>query len=153
MITLAGLPKIDKGYMGIDPGTACLGIAFLLPNEQAVLYEFVIDRVLNPVSRMITAQEICQWVDWSHFYTPDAIVIEGASFGDTHRQVELAEQRAAMALYWSKNKQVEIVPPMSIRKQAFGSAKTKAVDVWPDFPKDAAVALSCAMCAYAMFDK
>jgi hypothetical protein len=73
-------------------------------------------------------------------------VIEGSSFGDNFRQVELAEVRSSLAWWLMFNEigDVQSIPPLSIRKTVFGSAKLKAQDVWDtEIPNDALAALSC----------
>jgi len=84
------------------------------------------------------------------YFDPNSIaIIEGASYGARYRQVELAEVRAAMVL-WFHNYGIKpyIVPPATIRKQVFGHGRTK--NPWANLPDDVSAALGC---AYYSIDK
>jgi Holliday junction resolvasome RuvABC endonuclease subunit len=138
------MPKLM--CVGIDPGTTNLGICVLWDQLKIFdLYQIKIERDADPIQRIIDAQQIMSACVTSYPYTIN-VCIEGASFGDRFRQVELAEQRASIAL-WALNRKfkVSIVPPNTIRKKAFGSAKIKAHEVWTNIPQDCAAALSCAL--------
>ena len=146
--------------IGFDPGTTHLGIAQLYSKDdkdRADLWQISIERNENPVFRIMMVKTIL----YELFGNPNAdprqyIIIEGASFGNNFRQVELAEQRAASALWFVPmtfygSKQIKIVPPATIRKAVFGSGKIKAHEAWQlagipknKQPSDALAALSCA---------
>lgn len=130
---------------GVDPGTTKLGLAWIWRNVGHV-YEVNIIRKDNPVERILLTQEILSSCLNFFDYAP-IMVIEGSSFNG-YRQTELAEVRASIVL-WAINKAIKpmIVPPMSIRKNVFGSAKIKAEQQWPELPPDAASALCC--CYYS----
>ena len=137
--------KMPKGlFIGVDPGTVHLGIAVLW-ETQVTLYQVSIARSANPIERMQDAQKIMTECihNYSHLAT---VCIEGASFADKYRQVELAEMRASIA-WWglSKKFRIEILPPNSIRKIVFNNGKLKAHEVWTNIPHDCAAALSCAL--------
>lgn len=81
-------------------------------------------------------------------FSKKGVCIEGASFGDVYRQVELAEIRAS-AVLWSIEKfypeDVFLVPPSKIRKKVFGNGSIIGKDVWKkQLSPDAADALACA---------
>ena len=136
---------MPKGlFIGVDPGTVHLGICVLW-ETQVTLYQVTITRNDDPIQRIQDAQKVM--TDCVHAYPYLATVcIEGASFGDKYRQVELAEQRASIALWGlHRNFEVKIVPPNTIRKKVFGNAKVKAHEVWDNLPQDCAAALSCAL--------
>lgn len=139
-------PEINskKMFVGIDPGTTNIGICVLYGGE-AKTFQVVLPRNPNPVNRMKEAVSILDYVV-SYSNRKVLVCIEGASFGDVYRQVELAEIRAACTL-WAIEKAtvVEIVPPSSIRKNVFGNGSIKAKDLWKNLlPGDAADALACA---------
>ena len=128
---------------GIDPGTTKMGLAYIWKNF-GYIYEVKIVRDKNPVNRILTTWDILSDCFRMFDYAP-LMTIEGSSFGDTYRQVELAEVRAS-AVLWAINHGIvpQIVPPQSIRKNVFGSAKIKAEVLWKEYPPDAASALACA---------
>jgi len=136
---------MPKGlYIGVDPGTVHLGICVLW-ETRITLYQVSITRSANPIIRMQDAQQIMGECIHAHPYTA-VMCIEGASFADKYRQVELAEMRASIA-WWGLNKKfrIEILPPNSIRKIVFNNGKLKAHEVWENIPQDCAAALSCAL--------
>lgn len=127
---------------GLDPGTTKMGLAYIWKNVCHV-YEIKIIRDANPVVRILLAQDILS--ECFHFfdYAP-LMTIEGSSFAG-YREVELAEIRAS-AVLWAVKHSIKpiIVPPLSIRKNVFGSAKIRAEVQWKELPPDAASALACA---------
>jgi Holliday junction resolvasome RuvABC endonuclease subunit len=117
--------------MGVDPGTTHLGLAYLWRNV-CHIYEVKIKRDNNPIARMLLTQEIMSQCISFFDYAP-LMIIEGSSFGDQYRQVELAEVRTSAALWAIQHGiQPSIIPPSSIRKKVFGSAKFKAAQVWTE---------------------
>jgi Holliday junction resolvasome RuvABC endonuclease subunit len=138
------MPKIM--YVGIDPGTVNLGIACIIPSINVIeLFQCEIERLPNAVERILDLQELFPFC--IPFYSPNyKTIIEGASYGDKYRQVEL-EQVRTTAVIWSQDRAsiVKIIPPQTIRKTVFGKASIKAHDVWKDIPQDCAAALSCAL--------
>jgi Holliday junction resolvasome RuvABC endonuclease subunit len=139
---------IQNMCLGIDPGTVNMGLAiihqYLYPFAE--LFQIKMERLPDAVDRIRNIQYLLD--DYIHTFSFKPLaVIEGSSFGNAYRQVELAEIRASMVL-WCLNKgmEVSIIPPQSIKKKVFGSAKIKAHEEWKDLEnyKDAAAALSCA---------
>lgn len=133
-------------HIGFDPGTVNLGLAFLFPFERpcGILYQIELERNKNPVSRIATLDNILKY----HCETVTALshaVVEGASYGNAWRQVELAEARTVF-IQWCKRRgiKVKVVSPTSIRKGVFGNGKIHADKVWTNIPADVAAALSCA---------
>lgn len=140
----APFPILDSRLViGFDPGTTHVGIATVWRNVLHI-YEVKIERDPDPVKRILLTQAIlsdcCRMFD----YAP-IMIIEGSSFGSNYRQTELAEVRASAVLWAVSHKiQPRIIPPLTIRKTVFGSAKIKAEETWKDFPPNAASALACA---------
>lgn len=67
---------------------------------------------------------------------------------DRYRQVELEDIRAACVcwgLLHGRDLDIQIVPPPSIRKVVFGSAKIKNPWEKQGLPNNAAAALGCAL--------
>ena len=134
----------ERVLMGVDPGTTKLGLAYLWRNV-CHIYEIKIKRNCDPVVRILLNQEIMSKCLRMFDFAP-LMVIEGSSFANNYRQVELAEIRASSVL-WAIQHGVKpsIIPPSSIRKKVFGSAKLRAEVEWDlrEYP-DAASALACA---------
>lgn len=139
------LPNTSEHVLfGVDPGTTKLGLAYLWRNV-CHIYEIKIKRNCDPVVRILLNQEIMSKCLRMFDFAP-LMVIEGSSFANNYRQVELAEIRASSVL-WAIQHGVKpsIIPPSSIRKKVFGSAKLRAEVEWDlrEYP-DAASALACA---------
>ena len=135
--------------IGIDPGSVHMGIAVIegyLDKPYAILYQIKMERSGDPIERMKLAQEVMtRCVFWYH--SPIVATIEGSAFSKGFRQTELAEIRAAVALWLvGKGFPTKMVNPMTIRKKVFGSAKVLPHEVWTDLANvpDAAQALACA---------
>lgn len=141
--------QVDVECIGFDPGSTHIGIAWnTIGSDQGFVVQIDKSRTFNPIERMKEVHAILHEIFPFTANSWDVLaVIEGASFGDRFRQVELAEVRATIA-WWAINNHlrgVHIVPPMTIRKTVFGNAKLRAQDVWDnsEIPNDALAALSC----------
>lgn len=132
--------------LGIDPGTSNLGIAAIFPRIHSIeLFQCSMERISDPVKRIQDLRDLFTFcIPFSQFYA--TCYIEGASYGDKYRQVEL-EQVRTTAVIWSQDRRfiAKVIPPQTIRKNVFGKATIKAHDVWTEIPKDCAAALSCAL--------
>ena len=130
-------------FIGIDPGTTNLGVC-TIESSYATVFQIRMTRNSNPVERIIEARKILNHIVKKGSVTN--ICVEGASFGDVYRQVELAEIRAACALWGIDRKaEVVIVPPSSIRKKVFGNGSINPKEIWKKYMVgDAADALACA---------
>ena len=133
---------IDYMSIGCDPGTVHLGIAIVRPKQAVKLYKVTLKRHKKALLRLLAVQQVLGHT--IGYFSDHAIaIIEGASYGARYRQVELAEVRAAMMLWFHEyNIEPHIVPPTTIRKQVFGSGKTK--NPWSNLPDDLAASLGCA---------
>lgn len=134
-------------FLGVDPGTKNLGIAVLHTCNvvpECELFQVKLDRSDDPITRVIGIHQLLSRViSWLCF--PMYACIEGASYADRYRQVELAEIRASAMLWCNRNGfNTKVVPPLTIRKDIFGNGKTKGRDIWKDIPPDTADALGCA---------
>jgi Holliday junction resolvasome RuvABC endonuclease subunit len=148
-------------FIGIDPGTVNLGVARLdvptVKNEvyYANLYQIkLIERGKTVLERINSVLEVLEYIGFPEFNK--SVVIEGSAYGEQFRQVELAEIRAGMILWFdSRNAACQIIAPNSIRKHVFGSAKVHADEYWECLAKypDAAAALSCALCPLTIIDE
>ena len=135
---------------GIDPGTSHVGIAVIpYMNEKSYIdiYEITMPRWKDAVDRIINWQSVL--AEMPLILTRNSrMVIEGAAYGTGYREAELSEIRASTVLWaYRLGMATKIVPPNSIRKSVFGTAKVKAHEVW-ELPEglapNALAALSCA---------
>jgi len=137
----------DGHFIGIDPGTANFGVALIHPNFSEV-WQISIIRKRDPLQRMKIIQAIFPRIFCYEKTMISKSVIEAAAYNAPYRQVELAEQRAAIALYLDKiSKEVEFKQAQAIRKIAFGKYDMLAHEFWTNLPSDCAAALSCAVVA------
>lgn len=130
---------------GIDPGIRNMGFATLKASAWN-LYQVKLKRIDDdPLERMLLVWKAIGTLI-GMFSLNSHVVIENASFGHTYRQVHLAEMRAAAILWFYRYQiPIQVVPPQSVRKNVFGSAKIKAKEEWSELPPDAAAALACAL--------
>lgn len=138
------LKNTNDVYIGIDPGTTNFGIATLY-RCYADTWKVNFKRNSNPVERMLEARNILSKF-LTFFGVHTQVTIEGASYGDIYRQVELAEIRAA-CIWWAVERKinVKIAQPSEIRKAVFGNGTIKGKEIWKDsLSGDAADALVCA---------
>jgi Holliday junction resolvasome RuvABC endonuclease subunit len=130
--------------IGVDPGTRNLGIAVIRPDiESVTLYKITFKRHKKALSRLLDVQQVLGRTI-GHFTPNSKVIIEGASYGNFYRQVELAEQRAAILLWFHKyDIEGELIPPLTIRKNVFGSGKVK--NPWPEIDDNMAASLGAAL--------
>lgn len=130
--------------VGIDPGTTNLGICTFF-RDMLRTYKVKLIRDKNPINRMLnTKKALSSCVHYQDYKA--SVCIEGASYGDVYRQVELAEIRAA-CVFWALDHgmDVKIAQPSEIRKAVFGNGTIKGKEIWKDvLSGDAADALACA---------
>lgn len=134
---------VYERYVGLDSGTRHLGLAEL-DTHFINLWEITIIRDDTTGKRIQHIWNIMT----SLLSDPKTVVIEGASYADRFRQVELQDIRCG-ATSWAMNRlgniEVMTVPPLTIRKTVFGSGKIK--NPWTELgiPNNAAAALGCAL--------
>jgi len=142
-------PNLFARYIGVDPGTVNLGIASLdgyADISTIILYQISMERDPLQINRIINARNLMidLFDNWNNLYR---LIIEGSNFAG-YRQTELAEIRTAIALwgYDVYRTKAEFVPPRSVRKLVFGTAKVRAHEYWENLKQwpDAAAALSIA---------
>ncbi len=130
--------------IGIDPGRN-FGITFIsetdiliyygtMPADSHERYGIFADQLIK---------EFCE----THCVTyGDSITIEGAAYGSTFGQVGLAEIRFGFYIGAQRiGLEPKMVPPASIRKAVFGSAKVHAGDIWPTLNHNAADSFAIAL--------
>ena len=128
------ITKFGK-FLGIDPGSVNLGIAEIISMDDVSVrvFQIKLERFDNPVDRMINLKNLLK----SLFIKSDIVssmCIEGAGYqASKYRQVELEQVRTVCALWGIENRYVPvIVPPNSIRKQVFGTAKFLPHKEWTE---------------------
>jgi len=137
-------PRPKEIRYGIDPGTVNLGIAYVhpTPNVSVMLYQVKLERADTMIGRILSARDAltqCRLLIQDNAKA----IIEGAAFGNKYRQVEMAEVRAGIGMwFYHLGVEVQVVPPRTIRKNVFGSGKIK--NPWENIPDDVAAALGCA---------
>jgi hypothetical protein len=136
---------------GLDPGSVHIGVAYI-NGAAARLLEITTKRKDATEKRIAYMWQILSRLS---DFDPIMLVIEGASYGDKYRQVELQDIRCG-ATTWAMNRssdiKIQIVPPTSIRKTVFGSGKIK--NPWKEIgiPDNAAAALACGLYAVLRHD-
>lgn len=143
-------PIPDGMFIGLDPGTTNYGICVLYKGK-CKTYKVRSQRDKNPVVRMLNTKSLLNYIINYQEYTVN-VCIEGASYGDIYRQVELAEIRAASAL-WALDRGMKavIAQPAEIRKKVFGNGTIKGKELWKGILSgDAADAIVCAYFASSL---
>jgi hypothetical protein len=75
-------------------------------------------------------------------------VVEGAAYGKSKGQADLAHTRMGFVLgLLDAGHNVDIIPPASIRLQAFGKGNMGGLEVWPDLNHNAGDAVAAALYA------
>jgi len=153
---LENLPPDLPPCIGIDPGVytgitffpwygKVLSIKLTLPSdtEYPCTDCFSIGQFLGDYLEMILSSEPTRRI-------PIA-VIEDAAFGARFGRESLAEKRAGYMLGLIHNHRgliwVKKIPPASVRKQVFGSAKVHATTRWPNIDDNAADSIPMAFIA------
>lgn len=129
--------------LAIDPGKN-FGVAVVGRGKPAMVINGVLSEIIPLREVAFTlSQVLCRQ------YSPDMLVLEGASYGDRYGQVKLAEIRAGFAIGATEvGVEVKIVAPKTPRKVVFGSGDTQAMDVWVALNHNAADALCLALYPY-----
>lgn len=140
--------------IGVDPGRR-MGIALCRDDEILALW----GELDKKDPQWLVGLQAFDWffhalpttVWWSKF-KPATGVVEGAIYkpkgaqGAAYGEANLAYIRFGMLLGLRGNGVgVELSPPMSIRKRAFGDGKQKARDFWPNMNLNATDAIGCAL--------
>ena len=135
--------------IGVDPGIN-YGITFLSKNLISVIWGRLPRKQTLVGFEAIDFARVMSWA-----YHPDAwlfsgripnVYIEGPSYGDTVGQPLLEQVRFGFAVGFHQDGcPVHYLPPMSARKLAFGSGKTKGSDVWVNINPNGADSVGLAL--------
>lgn len=144
--------------IGIDPGIRKLGYTFMphyTLHDITYTFEINLPQDKNHTTRFFNVWLAAQMV--TGIFTEHSglknfsllkICIEGAAYEKGFGQVALAEIRTVLAsFYLFKGHFPYIIPPQTIRKSAFNSAKIKAKELWTELPPDSAASIGCALWA------
>jgi len=124
-------PLLPEGGIGIDTGVN-MGLAFIMSEDVA----FTLGLTLN--RKPFDSVQVMRFINNIPTVFPDRlpkktpVLVEGAAYGAKGQQALLGQIRAALLLGFDQNgfETVIEMPPLSIRKRCFGSAKIKALDFW-----------------------
>ena len=137
----------NYNFMGCDPGTSKLGLAAWFFNTGYIyVWEIKMERQPNTEERMNTFLSLLDYFTGGQ--RMKYVTVEGAGYmSSQYRQVELEDIRASFVCWKHSSPEtiLNIVPPNSIRKVVFGSAKIKNPWEWEGIPDNASAALACAL--------
>jgi len=132
--------------LGIDPGRN-FGVAAIRDGELQ-LWWGTMDKQENLYEYGADAYVLARGYIYNQHKGATPAIVEGAAYHATYGQTGLAEVRFGFYLgLRHAGLAAEIVPPASIRKRAFGSAKVMGWELWPTLNSNAADAAGCAICS------
>ena len=130
--------------LGIDPGRN-FGVCAIRDGE-VQLYWGTMDKEEHLYNYGVTAYSLARGYIYAQHRGQTPVVIEGASYNEKFGQVGLSEVRFGFYLgVCHAGLRADIVPPASVRKQAFGSAKIMGFEIWPTLNHNVADAFGCAI--------
>lgn len=138
---------------GIDPGSKNMGLTILQrANHFAMCYEIVFpsEKLIIPRAeqiRLALSDIIFLGESWKAEKV--LVAVEGSGFNHRFIDTRLTEARLTAALWFRDTLLVEenfiFIPPLTVRKCIFGSAKIRAESQWPELKPDAASSLAIAL--------
>lgn len=149
-LDFARLATWKNPIIGVDPGQRHMGMTHLFSDTAGLAWEIEFESFDTPLRRVIETAHLMNHLLHAYFQPglKTLAVVENAAFGAPFGQVPLAENRAAviMELHEFGIDDILTIPPQSIRKEVFGSAKIRAEETWKEFlPGNAASSLACAL--------
>jgi hypothetical protein len=131
--------SLGASSVGIDPGKE-FGITWVNRElDEILVYNGTMPDGKHEKYGIFAFDLIQEFFHYQCLFYDDLAIIEGAAYGSTFGQVGLAEIRFGFYLGLQKMMMApEIVPPASIRKKVFGSAKIHAGELWPVLNHNAA---------------
>jgi hypothetical protein len=152
------LPSNLNHAVGVDPGVN-FGLTIIHGSHIRVIYgKFPSERLkgwhgINVYKWMLTLFGSMETRRVLAPYQRVPAIVEGAAYHSQFGQVGLEEVRFAFFLALHiLGFEAEIVPPATIRKNAFNDGKMQAGDVWPWMNHNGADSLGCALCALEKHD-
>ena len=138
-------PMFKRMYgLGIDPGRN-FGVCAIRDGE-VQLWWGTMEKEEHLYDYGVTAYSLARGYIYAQHRGKTPVVIEGASYHDKYGQVGLSEVRFGFYLgICHAGLSADIVPPASVRKQAFGSAKIMGFEIWPTLNHNAADSFGCAI--------
>lgn len=156
VLRICSINPVESIYVGIDPGYTNAGLAVMVL-DRLFLFQMKYKPQKSIMQRLnilqVSIATALELVDVDMKRRQSYGITEGSSYGSTYGQSSLGEARAALALAVRANVKcvMEILPPQSIRKLAYGSAKITGYTDHPDLPRDSVAALGCAIAAQYHF--
>ena len=149
--------KENQIVIGIDPGVN-YGVTFLSKNFIGVLWGRLPRKQILVGFEALDLARTLSWAYQSKLWIPFGAVpnvyIEGPSYGDTVGQPLLEQVRFGFAVGFHQAKcPVHYIPPMSARKLAFGSGKTKGSDVWVNINPNGADSVGLALAGAVLLER
>ena len=141
------IPGRKKWYgIGIDPGRS-FGIATLDGREAWLMYGKMPQEDKRKKYRY--GLQALHWMaNDENYYGHGPAVVEGAAHKMPHGQADLAHVRMGFVAGLSlAGHSVDIIPPATIRAQAFGKGNLGGLEVWPELNHNAGDALGAALYA------
>lgn len=135
--------------LGVDPGKN-FGITWIdCENQEIRIYNGEMPAGTHESHGIFAIDLIQDFCSYHCIFVDDESAIEGASYGSTFGQVGLAEIRFGFYVGLQKlGMTTQVIPPASVRKAVFGSAKIHAGDIWPILNHNAADSLGVALYPY-----
>lgn len=129
---------------GLDPGRN-FGVS-LIQNQEIQIWWGQLPRENHLWMYGVAAYNVC--MEYFSKMRFSRAIVEGAAYHAKWGQVGLAEVRFGFYLaLLHAGRSVDIVPPATCRKLAFGSAKIKGYELMPTLNHNAADAVGCALAA------
>lgn len=127
--------------VGIDPGRN-LGAAFCLKRKLHLLFTSLPQSGDGGYKYLLSAYEFVHWFI-ARFGRPTLVVIEGASHNEQYGQDVLSQIRGVIDVAFEANDvPATQIPPLLLRKLAWGSGKSRPSDLFPHLNPHAVDALS-----------
>ena len=140
----------ERVYCGVDPGTRKMGVSVYVGKTIFVNQINFTSPEKEAIKKMLSIAEAMMFCGIPHHLSiPGISVTEGASYGESFGQVNLAEARATSMLVLAQiGFEVKKLSPLSIRKISTGNSKNKGECF--DFGPDAASSFLCLLAAMTL---
>lgn len=137
------LPFNATKVVGVDPGVN-FGMT-MIDGTEILCYHGKLKTNPSKLEYAVMAHALITNMIDDGLMTNAHFVLEGAAFNKTFGQVQLAEVRTGFYMGMRHFDLVEVIAPMSVRKQVFGDGRTQPMDIWPTLNHNAADSLSIAL--------
>ena len=129
--------------IGVDPGRNW-GIGIITNGMVSVWWGKMIAQQYDYDYFQYAKQFITEWFPKKH--PAKKVLVEGPSYGSPYKQPMLEDVRLGFLQgFIELGKEVEYIPPQTVRKGVFGNGRTKASNLWLGIAPDAADAAAIAL--------